>query len=474
MLKKYLLLVIIVFSASDMTHAAHVTGVFKNASPGDRVEIFVPHYYIDGHSDKYWAELDGQLRFSIEAKVPEPQLVFLLFNDERLPVFLEPDDTLTIRADVFQFPVMVTFGGRSGANNRLLQQYFKENPPDFDELNNIRFKIGQWWAVVEPLMNDRMEQLAPEEFKALLDARKNAAAVMLDDFSAEHPRTLSPAFFEWLSSEITYSWAYHLLFYGHVYASRHQVQPDFFDFLYDAPIVGEAIGSEWYRQFLLVFMARQLAKTGVADNFYARQYELAGGTLSGKPFAFFRSEMIRMAFTGERYREILPYYTNFVQTNEYPEYEAKVTDLYEKVARVSPGVAAPAFTGSDVEGNSLSLAQLRGRVVYLNFWASWCGACLKKMEIFDGYADELQRLGIEIVNISIDENPANWRASLAERGFKGRNLLASSGRERNIAVAYGVEAVPQYFIVSKNGTFADKAPDSQPFTIKNQLIRLIK
>ena len=471
---KYCLIVILLTFLCLSAQAARITGTFKNAQPGARVELFVPHYYVDGHSDTYWVLLDNNLSFSLEAVLPEPQLAFLVYNYNSLPVFLEPDDTLTVQADAFRFSLPVEFGGRAGANNRLLVQYFRENPPDYDEMNNLRFKIGHWWAVVEPVMHERMENLAPAAFKTFLDDRKSLNLALLRDFSNQNPGALTPTFSSWFSAEITYSWAYHLLFYGHVFSKRHSVQPAFFDFLYEAPNFSEAIGNDWYRQFLQALIAWHLAKDEQTDNYYAGQYALAGDMLRGKPLAFFRSEMIRLAFTSERYREILPYYTDFIKTNEFRAYEAKVTDLYEKVARVSPGIPAPSFTASDEKGNEVSLAQMRGHVVYLNFWASWCGACLEKMAIFDKYAAELSKYGIEIINISIDENPSRWRSLLAERSFKGRNLLASSGSERNVAATYGVEAVPQYFIIGKNGMFADKAAANQPDVIKNQLISLTK
>lgn len=473
MIGKRILACCLFFSVFTAARAAFVSGTIKNGTPGSVVQVFVPHYYVDGRQDTYWAELDGQLRFSITAVVPEPQVVFILHNEERLPVFLEPDDTLVIRADLFQFPLVVSFTGRAAANNRLLQQYFRETPPDYDELNNIRFKIGQWWAVVEQPMNDRMESLDPAGFREYMDKRKVAAATLLDDFSTKSPGALTPAFFDWMAAEISYAWAYHLLFYGQVYGNRHQVQPEFFDFLYEAPVINEAIGNDWYRLFLQALLARQASKNP-AENTFAKQYEAAGELLSGKALAFYRSEIIRTAFTADRYRETLPAYVHFLQNNEFTAYDAKVTDLYEKIARVAPGTVAPGFTAEDVEGKVLSLNQLRGKVVYLNFWASWCSACLKKMELFSDYTAELNSRGIEIVNISIDENPANWQNSLSERGFKGHNLLASAGRERNIALTYGVEAVPQYFIISKDGIFADKASSNQPEDIKNQLLSLIK
>ena len=75
------------------------------------------------------------------------------------------------------------------------------------------------------------------------------------------------------------------------------------------------------------------------------------------------------------------------------------------------------------------------------------------MEFFNDYEPELNKQGIQIVNISIDENADSWKNALAQRLFKGYNLLSSSGTESNIAQLYGVEAVPQYFIIDRNGTF---------------------
>lgn len=452
-------------------HAAFVAGQIRNTSPGAPIEIFVPHRYVDGQDGHYRGVLDGQSQFAIEATVPEPQVVFLLFNDDRLPIFLSPGDSLSLKADAFQFPLAVNFGGKMAVNNRLLQEYLRLQPLDFNEFNNIRFKIGQYWVSVEMTVNDRMESLLPNEFKSYMDSLLVASVALFEKAESQNPGAITSDFAQWLQAEITYFWAYHLFVYGHVYAGRYDIQPEFFDFLYEAPIIGECIGSSWYRQFLMAFMARQQAKHGSAtEDFWAGQYQLSGKLLSGKPLAFFRSEIISIAFSAEKYRELLPLYTHFLQTNEYPAYDGKVEGLYQKYERVLPGSPAPSFEAIDTEGNQIGLLQLRGKVVYLNFWASWCGACLRKMEFMDEYEAELLASGIEIVNVSIDENPANWEAALAERQFKGRHLLASAGQERNIARAFGVEAVPQYFIIGRDGNFTDKATTNQPADIRQKLL----
>ena len=146
-----------------------------------------------------------------------------------------------------------------------------------------------------------------------MDAQKATSLAMLSDFATAEPDANSAAFLRWINAEITYYWAYHLLAYGQVYAARFNVQPAFFDFLYDAPIVSDQVSCTWYQQFILAFMARQQLKTGSTDNFWAGQYYLAEKMLSGKSLAFFRSELIANAFSFERFTEVLPLYTHFLQ-----------------------------------------------------------------------------------------------------------------------------------------------------------------
>jgi peroxiredoxin len=457
--------------------SAVVQGVFKNTQPGTRVEVYVPHFYVDNLSDTYRTEFNVQGKFSVAVDLVEPQLVFLVLGEESLPVFVEPNDTIIVRADFFQFPFGVSFAGRSGANNRFWQSCRPFFWQDANEFNNIRYKVGQWWFGLEMTVNDTMLALAPTEFRAWADRSRNSAWVAYEDFDRQSPGELTSAFRQWFEAEVVYSWAYHLLMYGSVFRNRYQIdEASFFEFLHYAPTISEALGSESYRQFLLALMARRQGKKDDPERYFVGQYETATQTLSGRSLAFFQSEIIRMAFSSERYREVLSAYRQFLEGNEYPIFEGKITPLYERTIRVLPGTAAPEFRAHDaLTGRSVGLSDLRGKVVYLNFWATWCGACLKKMEVFNALAPELEAADIQIVNVSIDDNSDAWRTLLAERQFVGYQLLASgSGAQNNIARVFEVEAVPQYFIIARDGTFAEKPYSSQPLDIQKRLLELVR
>lgn len=470
---KKLSLAILLLLPPILGRAAFISGQFRNVQPGDKIEIFIPQRYLNGQDLHFRTALDERSSFGFSVEILEPQLAFLIFNDDRLPIFLSQEDTLMVKADAFQFPLSVSLAGKAAANNRLLQEYLQQIPLDFNEFNNIRFKIGQFWTSVEMPINDRMESLYPEAFKGYLDSIRSSAILLYEKADQQSPGAISTDFAEWLNAEINYFWAYHLLVYGQVYAGRFDIQAAFFDFLYEAPIISAALGSEHYRQFIQAFIARQQNKPGKeSEDFWTGAYHLAGKLLSGKSLAFFRSEVIATAFSAERYRVILPLYTDFLQTNEIPVYEGKVEGLYQKYANVLPGSKAPAFTTTDIHGNVATLDQWKGKVVYLNFWASWCGACLRKMEIFDNYAADLSQKGIEIVNVSIDDQAANWQNTVAEYHFRGSHLLSSGAKDQNIAVIYGVEAIPQYFIIGRNGTFVEKAISNQPGDIQRLLLQI--
>lgn len=454
--------------------AAWISGRIQNAQPNDRVEVVVPRQYLDGRNETFRTTTGNDQSFGVEVTVPEPQVVFFYFNGDKISVFLSPGDTLIVHTDVFQFPMRVQFGGKAGANNAILQQYWRENPQDFNDFNNVRYKIGQWWVSIEESAGDLMQKSGPEEYLKKMAYGQVAAYTLLEQYQTEHPNVLSRDFTEWLTTDIIYYRAFHLLVYGQVFGRTHQIEDSFFEFLDEIPIDQQIISNDTYRQYIMAYLAYRQVKAGEAGNFWYGMYKRAGDLLTHKALACLRSDIIRTGFYGDQYREMLPAYRDFFQTNPLHEFEPKISDLYQKLSRMATGAVAPSFIGRAETGEAISLTQYRGQVVYLNFWASWCAACLKKMEFFNEFATELNQQGIQIVNISIDENAEKWHNALLQYPSKGIHLLASSGTERNIAQLFGVEAVPQYFIIDTYGNFADRATSGQPNDIREKLLQTSK
>jgi peroxiredoxin len=117
-------------------------------------------------------------------------------------------------------------------------------------------------------------------------------------------------------------------------------------------------------------------------------------------------------------------------------------------AEVKAGQRAADFSGATLAGTPLSLSSLRGKVVLVDFWASWCEPCKKELPLLDKLAPRLRKKGIEIVAVNIDDNKSN-----AAEFIKSHNLhltvVPDTGKK--IVGAYEPPKMPSSFVVDKAG-----------------------
>jgi len=119
------------------------------------------------------------------------------------------------------------------------------------------------------------------------------------------------------------------------------------------------------------------------------------------------------------------------------------------VARARPaGHDAPDFTLPTVGGPNLRLAEQRGRVVMLNFWASWCGPCRREMPELDKIYSRYRTSGFQLLAISVDEDPANAAGASSRMGVHFPVLLDG---ERKVSRQYALDAMPSTVIIDRDG-----------------------
>lgn len=114
---------------------------------------------------------------------------------------------------------------------------------------------------------------------------------------------------------------------------------------------------------------------------------------------------------------------------------------------------APHFTLQDIEGKTVRLKELRGKVVLLNFFATWCAPCIQEIPDFIQLYEKFNGNGFEIVAIGLDIEGAAALAPFAKRFHIPYPVLVGT---RDVVVSYGdMKGVPTSFFIDKNGDIAE-------------------
>jgi len=113
---------------------------------------------------------------------------------------------------------------------------------------------------------------------------------------------------------------------------------------------------------------------------------------------------------------------------------------------------APDFTLQDGDGNSLKLSDLRGKVVVLNFWATWCGPCALEIPWFIEFEQQFKSKGLEIVGVSMDEE--GWKAIKPYVASHKMNYRVVLGNDSVGQLYGGVDSLPTTFVIDRQGRLA--------------------
>ena len=113
-----------------------------------------------------------------------------------------------------------------------------------------------------------------------------------------------------------------------------------------------------------------------------------------------------------------------------------------------PGKAAPDFALQTIAGDSFRLDDLKGQVVLVNFWASWCLACRAEHPVLVEAAKRYGAQGLRVVGVVYEDTRDNARAWIAERGGDWPNVLDVGS---HTAIKYGLFGVPESFFIGHDG-----------------------
>lgn len=155
-------------------------------------------------------------------------------------------------------------------------------------------------------------------------------------------------------------------------------------------------------------------------------------------------------------------YSDFRKDFESSDYAEQLEEKYSEWLKIGKGQPAPEIPGLTLDGDTVSLSHLKGKVVYIDVWATWCAPCIKEFPYYKELEKKLgERDDIEFLFVSVDQNSKNWVSFLNEKDIpKGIHVREGIGfGHPSVQESYNMWGVPRYILINQKGKIVNsKAP----------------
>ena len=153
--------------------------------------------------------------------------------------------------------------------------------------------------------------------------------------------------------------------------------------------------------------------------------------------------------TAERNKLIANYNPNFQQVN----YQKRITSLNKMIESLAKGRKAPLFEATSVDEKQFSLADLKGKYVLIDVWATWCGPCKFQSPYFEKFALKYKTENILFIALSTDINKMKWYIEAKNKSQAMPQLHLNNPQQ--FGIDYNLENIPRFILIDPNGNFVN-------------------
>jgi peroxiredoxin len=165
-------------------------------------------------------------------------------------------------------------------------------------------------------------------------------------------------------------------------------------------------------------------------------------------------------------------YSSFDQQVKESYFGKQIAKRAQQMKATQIGQIAPNFELNNLNAQPVSLNSLRGKVILIDFWASWCGPCRKENPNVVKAYNQFKNKGFDILGISLDTEKVQWQDAVAKDGLTWTQVSDLKGWNSDVALMYGIQSIPMNYLLDKDGKIIAK--DLRGDDLINQLQKLLK
>ncbi len=434
--------------AQEVQEYAVISAEVHNPA-GDQAEVYYITNVINNQREEFVAPLDTNNAFELRFPLDVAREVYVHVPRRTVRLYLEPGARIHLVFDAEDLNDPVVMSGDNTAESAFLQA--------------LQADVSSRYGMMTVF--NKAGEKGPEAFRDYVGTFYREAIDYLEGFARFDE--LNPDFLFLVRTHILYEKYRYLVDYPMARAffgpegEEVDMSDDYFDFLLDEALFDDAFTvSRHYFSFLNSYISYRMEQYPMDDELShaARRFAMAKASLDGKSRDMVLAESVISALNFGDFDEAVSLYTRFMQLDPHEEVAAIASGEYEIVMALSPGRPAPGFQLTDINGEEVSLEDFRGKVVYLDFWASWCGPCLQQIP----HAKQLKkriagRDDLVFLYVSVDMDKNAWRRAVSQHDIQGVHLHVE-GFGHEVPSSYNLKGVPTFYLIGRDGNILDNRP----------------
>lgn len=424
----YLLLILIFASFTTSNELIMISGKITNSE--NRTVT------IKGESFEKEIILDADGSFSNNINIAYDGIYSLETSKNSIPIYLSKDTSLTLLADDTDFSTSLQFKGKGSVEN----QYIVKK-------SNITSQISD----EELYKLDEIEFLNKvNEIKISISALYNRTTFSNADFKEKEV------------VNINYLEQKHFLFYKnyhnfHAKLKGFQVSDKFpkFDEKIDLDNDADFLFSTEYQKLAVLKFFSNIKFNGTDIDFIiAKIINIKALKSQNLKNLIIQNSIYDVNIEYANYEKI---YQEYISSTNNPKLKESLTTIYNDIIETQPRKASPQFDYENQRGGKTSLESLKGKYVYIDVWATWCGPCIKEIPSLQKIEEHYKDKNIVFVSISIDaiKDHDKWSKFVTEKKLGGIQLLADKESNSEFMQGYGITEIPRFILIDPNGNIVN-------------------